>query len=83
MAETKIAQQLEATCNCCNGRVGHRLLELAETKSELRRFIVPTGVELIKAASEVGITSQTACNCCNGRVGKRPMEELISVLGGG
>ncbi len=68
--------------NCCNGRVGHQLMELAEEKSELKQYIIPTGVELLKAATEAGMKASQAVNCCNGRVGQRPMEELTTVLGG-
>jgi len=82
MAEAKLRQEIEATANCCNGRVGHRLLELVEQRKELQRFVVPTGVELVKAAIDAGLTTGHTVNCCNGRVGKLPMEELITTLGG-
>jgi hypothetical protein len=82
MAQVRIAHQLEHTVNCCNGRVGHKLLELAEGNKMIRELAVPTGVELVRKAVEVGITAKDVCNCCNGRVGRNPMEELITVLGG-
>lgn len=82
MAQGKISQELEHVVNCCNGRVGHRLIELAEQKRELKQYVVPTGVELLKAATEGGMTVADTVNCCNGRVGKQPMEELLTVLGG-
>lgn len=77
-----LEQKIKIVVNCCNGRVGRELIELAEQKRELQQYIVPTGVELLKAATEAGMTAAEAVNCCNGRVGKRPMEELITALGG-
>lgn len=82
MAQEKITQKLQTACNCCNGRVGKELLELAQKNTELQRFTNPSGVELLKAATEVGMAVAEACNCCNGQVGKRAMEELITTLGG-
>lgn len=82
MAQTRLAHQLEHTVNCCNGRVGHRVLELAEHKKAIRELAIPTGVELVRKAVDVGITTKDACNCCNGRVGRNPMEELVTALGG-
>ena len=82
MALEKLSQKLDTVVNCCNGRVGHNLLELAEQKRELQQFTVPTGVQLLKAATEAGMAIKDTVNCCNGRVGKQPMEELITALGG-
>ena len=66
---------------CCLGRVNRELLEISEENPELKRFVVPTGVELINAAKKAGMIT-SAVNCCNGRVGKEEREELISILGG-
>jgi len=83
MAVAKKAQELETACNCCNGRVGHRFVELAEQNAAIRELIAPTGVELIRKSAEVGLVAKDTCNCCNGRVGKHPIEELVTMLGGG
>ncbi|MGB3904584.1 MAG: hypothetical protein WBB22_06635 [Anaerolineae bacterium] len=80
--QARLAQELEHVVNCCNGRVGRRLLELAEQKRELERFVLPTGVELLNAATDVGMAIAATVNCCNGRVGRRPIEELTTMLGG-
>lgn len=82
MAAEEISKDAMA-CNCCNGRVGRELLELAEQKREFKQFVVPTGVELVKAAAEIGLATAQACNCCNGRVGKKAIDDLITTLGGG
>jgi len=81
---SKIKPITELSCNCCNGRVGRELLELAEQHKLIQQMIVPTGVELIKQAAEIGVAAKEACNCCNGRVGKpAALQELVTALGGG
>ena len=82
MAQAKMEYELETACNCCNGRVGRRFVELAEKNVAIRELIVPTGVELIKRATEAGLKAKDTCNCCNGRVGRSPIEELVTALGG-
>lgn len=74
--------QLEHTVNCCNGRVGHRMIEMAEKSRTIREYIIPTGIELVKAAVKTGLAPEHVVNCCNGRVGKKPIDNLISALGG-
>jgi hypothetical protein len=83
MALEKPGQKLAHIVNCCNGRVGRELLELAEKSRELQKYVIPTGVEILKGVVEVGLSVEHKVNCCNGRVGKRPVDELIEVLGGG
>ena len=82
MAEARFSHELDLTINCCNGRVGHHIMEMAEKRKDIRELIVPTGVELLKVAVATGIRAKDVINCCNGKVGKRPVEELISILGG-
>jgi hypothetical protein len=69
------------TVNCCNGRVGRRLVELAAIDDRVRTFVQPTGVELVRSAIEAGLRGDTV-NCCNGRVGRQAFEELVTSLGG-
>ena len=73
----------DTTVNCCNGRVGKRLLELAQQSETMRQIIAPTGVELMKAAVQAGRAGETV-NCCNGRVGSQMnVQALLTELGGG
>jgi hypothetical protein len=74
----------DLACNCCNGRVGKRLLELAEDHEVIRQLVAPTGVELMKQAIQAGRSLGEACNCCNGRVGHPvSLQNLVNELGGG
>jgi hypothetical protein len=79
---TAEAALAETTVNCCNGRVGRRLVELASTDERIREIIAPTGVEVLRRAKEAGLAAKDTVNCCNGRVGRQAFEELVSALGG-
>jgi hypothetical protein len=69
MADIKSA--LDTTVNCCNGRVGRRMMELAAQDERLQRLAMPTGVAIIKEAAAAGLAASDTVNCCNGRVGQR------------
>lgn len=79
--ESALASNLAA--NCCNGRVGREMVELAQQRGDVARIIEPTGVSLIKATGEAGIAAELASNCCNGRVGRNMAEEIMAAFGGG
>jgi len=73
----------DTTVNCCNGRVGKRLMDLARESEVIRELIAPTGVQLIKEAAQAGRSLGETVNCCNGRVGSAlNIKELVSELGG-
>jgi hypothetical protein len=61
--------RLDTTVNCCNGRVGRRMLDLATENETIARLVRPTGVDLMREAGEALAARDTA-NCCNGRVGR-------------
>ncbi len=82
MTEAAARAPVEVASNCCNGRVGRNLLELAEKNEAIRGAIAPTGVEILRRAAEVGLAAASYSNCCNGRVGRSAMEELITAMGG-
>ena len=82
MAEKGAELARAETVNCCNGRVGRRLIELAATDERIREFVVPTGVEIVRKAQELGVAGREAVNCCNGRVGRQAFEDLATALGG-
>lgn len=70
MAQAPIATaRLDVAANCCNGRVGRRLIDLAIENEAVARLVRPTGVELIREAGEAFAARDTV-NCCNGRVGR-------------
>lgn len=72
----------DTTVNCCNGRVGRRLLELAEKSDVFRQAIAPTGIEFVKQAAAAGRALGETVNCCNGRVGRSlDLNEVVSQLG--
>jgi hypothetical protein len=85
MATTKETLQTalaDTTVNCCNGRVGKRMLELAEKSEFLRKAIAPTGVEFVRQAAAAGRSLGETVNCCNGRVGRSlDLNEVVSQLG--
>ena len=68
----------DTTVNCCNGRVGRRLLDLAAQNPAIAALVKPTGVELIREAAAAGAAAKDTINCCNGRVGNQlnPQEIL-------
>lgn len=72
----------EVASNCCNGRVGRELVELAEKDEAIKRVIAPTGVELLQKAESAGIRARSYTNCCNGRVGRSMLEDVVTALGG-
>lgn len=81
MAELQAA--LDTTVNCCNGRVGKRMLDLATQNEVVARLVQPTGVELIREAAKTGFAAKDTVNCCNGRVGSQMnVQELLSEFGG-
>jgi hypothetical protein len=85
MAEKQItgAALADTTVNCCNGRVGKRLLELAQENEAIRQLVAPTGVELIRQAAQAGRALGETVNCCNGRVGSAlNIKDLATELGG-
>jgi hypothetical protein len=81
MAEA-VAAMLDRTVNCCNGRVGRELLDIAEKNAMVRELIAPIGVELMRRAAAANLLAKDTVNCCNGRVGRAAMEELVTALGG-
>ena len=82
MADTRIEAMLDKTVNCCNGRVGRELVDIAEKNQMVRELIAPIGVELMQKAAKANLLSKDTVNCCNGRVGRAAMEELVTALGG-
>lgn len=78
---TELSADLAA--NCCNGRVGKKLMDLALQDERAARLAMPSGVELIKAAASAGLAVKDTVNCCNGRVGQQlnPQELLSSFSG--
>ena len=66
--------------NCCNGRVGRRLMELAVQQEALQRFTLPTGIEIVKAIGDLGGDINEAMNCCNGRVGRRLDTQAVAQM---
>ena len=80
--EEALTALADATANCCNGRVGKRLLELAEKSEFLREVVAPTGVEFVRQAAAAGRSLGDTVNCCNGRVGRSlELNEVVSQLG--
>jgi hypothetical protein len=74
----------DTTVNCCNGRVGKRMLDLAVENEKLARLVMPTGVELVRAAISAGIAAKDTVNCCNGRVGNQMnLQEIVKSFGSG
>jgi hypothetical protein len=71
MAQEIKSAALDTTVNCCNGRVGRRILELAAQDERFARLAMPSGVELVKEAAAAGLAAADTVNCCNGRVGRR------------
>ena len=72
----------DTTVNCCNGRVGKRLLELDEKSEFLRAVVSPTGVEFVRQAAASGRALGETVNCCNGRVGRSlDLNEVANQLG--
>jgi hypothetical protein len=80
--EAAARPSLEHTANCCNGRAGRELAELAQQNPAISRLVTPTGVEVLRTLSEAGLAAKDTVNCCNGRVGRNVMEELVTALGG-
>jgi len=81
MADLK---QMDTAVNCCNGRVGRRLMELASEDDKIARLVMPTGIEILKEAAKVGLAARESVNCCNGRVGRAMnLQEIIKDLGAG
>jgi hypothetical protein len=77
-----MAQEAELTAsrpvsNCCNGRVGREMVDLAQQVESVARLIEPSGALLLKSATEAGLRPDVASNCCNGRVGRSLAEELV------
>lgn len=69
--------------NCCNGRVGKRMMDLAAKNENYRDLVKPTGVQIIKAIGDAGGDVSESLNCCNGRVGQRMnMKEIAAQLSG-
>jgi hypothetical protein len=69
--------------NCCNGRVGREMMELAQQVEIVARMVEPTGATLIKASVDAGLRADLTSNCCNGRVGRNLAEEVITAFSGG
>ena len=67
--------------NCCNGRVGREMVDLAQQVESVARLIEPSGAMLLKASAETGLRPDMAANCCNGRVGRSLAEELVMAFG--
>lgn len=80
---TEAARIEAAYTNCCNGRVGRNLIDLAVQDERIREFVLPTGVEVLRRATEAGLAVAAASNCCNGRVGREAAEELAAMLATG
>jgi hypothetical protein len=79
MAEVR--NQMDTTVNCCNGRVGRRMMELAAQDEGFAKLAMPTGVELIQAAAKAGLAASDTVNCCNGRVGRQlNLKDVVSEL---
>lgn len=79
MADVKAA--LDTTVNCCNGRVGRRLMELAASDKSFERLVTPSGIQLVKEAAAAGLAAADTVNCCNGRVGRRlNLKDVVSEL---
>ncbi len=82
MAE-KLESALDTTVNCCNGRVGRRLLDMVMQNEKLAHLVRPTGVELLREAASAGFAAKDTVNCCNGRVGSQMnVQELLTEFGG-
>lgn len=85
MAEA--AKAMDTTVNCCNGRVGRRIMELATQDERFAKLATPTGVEIVQAAAKAGLAASDTVNCCNGRVGRQlnlkdVVRELTAADGG-
>ena len=80
---TEVTSEARPVTNCCNGRVGRSLIEQALQDERFREFVLPTGVQLIRQATEAGAVAEArpVTNCCNGRVG-RSLEDIAAELGG-
>jgi len=75
---------IDAAINCCNGKVGRRLLELAEKNKAIMQAVTPTGVEMIRQASAAGVGAAESLNCCNGKVGEiASVKEMIAEMSQG
>ncbi|RPJ60670.1 MAG: hypothetical protein EHM23_01440 [Acidobacteria bacterium] len=82
--QKKLEAALDTTVNCCNGRVGRRLLDMAVQNEVIAGLVKPTGVELIREAAGLGLAAKDTVNCCNGRVGSQMnVQELLTEFGGG
>lgn len=74
---------LDTTVNCCNGRVGRRMIDMIMQNEKLAYLAKPTGVELIREAGAAGLAAKDTVNCCNGRVGSQMnVQELLTEFGG-
>ncbi|MCP4991145.1 MAG: hypothetical protein GY928_35355 [Colwellia sp.] len=70
--------------NCCNGRVGKRIMELAVKDDKLSEYIKPTGIDIIEKVAKLGGDVSESLNCCNGKVGRKlNLQEVASKLAGG
>ncbi|WP_026379561.1 hypothetical protein [Afifella pfennigii] len=79
MADLQTA--LDTTVNCCNGRVGRRIMELAAQDERFARLAQPTGIELVQAAAKAGLAASDTVNCCNGRVGRQMnLKDIVAEL---
>jgi hypothetical protein len=58
---------LEALTNCCNGRIGRRLLEMAAQNETIASIVRPTGVEVLRQVQEAGAIADFYTQCCWGR----------------
>ena len=74
------AAALDTTVNCCNGRVGRRMLDMAAENETIARLVRPTGVDLMREAGAALAAKDTA-NCCNGRVGREmDAQEIVQAF---
>ena len=65
---------LDTAVNCCNGRVGRRLMELAARDESFVRLVAPSGVQMVKEAAAAGLAAADQVNCCNGKVGRNQLD---------
>jgi hypothetical protein len=72
------APALDTTVNCCNGRVGKRMLDMAAENETIAALVRPTGVDLLREAG-AALAAKDTVNCCNGRVGKELDAKEISL----
>ncbi len=82
MPELAKQAAMDTTVNCCNGRVGRRLLDMVAQNEKLAQLVKPTGVEILRAAGAAGLAAKDTVNCCNGRVGSQMnVQELLTEFG--